>query len=112
MALQAQVAARASIAVSQENAQSIAASSVQTNQGLNGVNAKVDGHLTALMATIAALTLKVSNLEQAKAIAQIEAVHAESNTSQILTAIAAIPAVVVPAEVVPPPAGAQLGDHQ
>lgn len=83
-----------SIAVSVENAQSIAAVSQQTNHGLENVNQKVDGHLTALTSKIDALMGKVATLEKDKAVKDLEAAHAETSAEKI---IAAIPAAVVAA---------------
>lgn len=83
-----------SIAVSVENAQSIAAVSQQTNHGLEGVNQKVDGHLTALTSKIDALMDKVATLEKDKAVKELAAAHAETSADKI---IAAMPAAVVAA---------------
>lgn len=94
-----------SVEASKENAHSIAAVSQQTNTALESVAQKVNGHLTSLLEEIKALTAKVANLEKDKAVKQAEAVHAETATAQILTAIAAIPAAVV----VEPPREPQAG---
>lgn len=58
----------AATAQSAENAQSIAAVSVQTSHGLEGVNQKVDGHLGGLMQRIELLEQKNASLEQATAL--------------------------------------------
>jgi hypothetical protein len=100
-----------SIAVSKENAQSIAAVSVQTGHALEDVGQKVDGHLTSLTDEIRALNQKVANLEKDKAVKIVEAQHLVSSTEKILNAIAAVAPQVVN-EIVPPRDGeARVGDQ-
>ena len=97
---EAKVAAIESVAASKENAQSIAAVSVQTGYAIETVAQKQDttnklmnGHLSGLNAQIVALTQTIARLETDKAVKQVE-------TAQIMAAVvAAAPSAV------PPPVG-------
>jgi hypothetical protein len=101
-----------SVAVSKENAISIATVSQQTNSALETVATSVDGHLGHLLDEIRALTQKVASLEKDKAVKAAEQTAAETGTSQVLAAIAAIPSAPA-VEITPPPdePRARPGEH-
>lgn len=97
------VASSTNAAVS-EVAQTVAAASVQTSQGLDGVNEKVDGHLTNLMIKLDGAFERITLLERALIATRVQAA-ADTKASEIALAVAqAAPAVgsSVPAGSTPP----------
>lgn len=91
-------------AVSEENKQQIAAVASQTGHGLEAVKQQVDGHMTAMREEVrrgqereVTLLKEIAGLKQDRAVKAVETNQQETATSQILTAIAAIP-VALPVE--------------